>query len=438
MKSLVGGRVRDADKFAKHEHCVHRKDKFLCFEKNLINSNSEPNRFYLIIDFLEEESMDYYKELFVNVLYNFNVPIDNIMLINNTPLTKMVKSLFSKSLTLKTTDKTEIIGLVNQFIVQNIGKTIKDGRLSNCSIVIDVSARGTIRLREPDLLFNLTSGRDTETFLNCEELYKMLDFCYKTKEIKDISFILNNCYSSFKFGGLFLNWLKSKDKYLPNTNFVYSKPLLIHIYILILFLETNPGNIECLTDIKSIGYVVTNLVNLGLSNCTGFIDNFKLLCQTKYKKNFENLVYLQKKKLFGGDRYDKQVFSNSLLMVFNDINNTASYMLFHNNLDGPFQRLDILKNLEQTIGKFNETLSQFYLEVISKYLLSTERPTTDITVNSLGLHHFKYATEENDIKFILDLVKQSFTDIPNCFMTNITRDGKRYGQPDLITLDQIF
>jgi hypothetical protein len=421
---------------------MYKDGEFLCFEKELVNSNSHPNKFYVVLDFLSVEEKDkiyYYKQLYLNILYNFNVPLDNILILTKTPMPKMLKLLYGLCLELnESDDKSSVIHQVNQFLSNNIGKTITENNLSDCSVIVDVTARGTIKLSQPNQLISIDGTSSDDSFLDCSEFSRMVDCLYSNPKIRDINYVMNSCYSGFKFGGLFFNWLVKKNKFRPNSNLLTSKPLLIYFYILILFLETNPKSVDGLTNISSLDYIENNLLNLGFGHYLEFINRFKAICQ-EFDSSFLGLIGLQQTTPFNDDRSDMSVFSNNLLQLFNEINNDTSYMLFHSHLEGPFKQLDSLKDLKLNFGEFNEMLSKSYLELVNAYLSSEKKGSIDEpAVARFGIDHFKFVQGEKDLGFILKLIKKSFEDVPFCFLTSLNRQGTRYEKTEPIVLEEIF
>ena len=440
---LIGGRIRDINQFHRHQHCLYLDDNYICFEQDQINSSSHANKFYVILDFYPTETGEkiaFYKQQYLNILHNFNVPLSHICMISNTPIGKQLRRLYKNVAYLNMKDKNETVHFVNRFLIDNVLEQIDRKNLTNCSIILDVIALGTIRIDAHDLLVSHTGGNEDADFLNNQEFYLMMDSLYKSNKIRDVTYIMNSCYAGFKFGGMFFDWLIKTNKFQPNSNLLFSKPLLIYVYILILYLETNPVNINCLTDVNCQKYVETNLLNLGLGNHINLIKEFKEVCN-KHEVAFVNLIDRQKTNPFDTDRGALNVFSNALLNLFNEVSNDASYLLFHNYLDSPFKQLDSLKNLHVNFDEFNHMLTRYYMDILKAYIRRTNNKgklapyMIAMGINNLGVIH-----AEKDLDFIMSLVNKSLSEVKHPFLVSLNGKGTRYANPDTppILLEDLF
>lgn len=437
-KHLVGGRVRDTNKFNKHKHCIDNDTEYVCFGDELISSHSHPNKIYIIIDFLPTDSKTKttnYKQQLLNILFNFNVDIKNIVVISNTPLTKSINKLYPNNLILSIKDtKKTYISKINQYIASFIQENITAKNISNCSVILDILAKGTLKLEQNQKLISFNGKMNNADFLNAQEIFFMLDPLYKSANVRDVTFILNSCFASFKFGGIFFDWMVNNNQINPNTNIFTSKPFIIYMYILILFLETNPKTNKSLYNSETMDYIKLNLLNIGLGDYIIYINNFREYCEPNLQL-LETLINRQKTIPFKGDRYESGILSNELLNLFIETANTSSHILSHHNIDTPFKHLDLLNDLKLDLITFNQKLIKYYLEIIKSFdPLSEPSPETEL----LNIHFLNIFKSTEEYEFIIFLIDKSLKDIQFPFLNSINKKGMRYKQKNAITLDDLF
>ena len=99
--------------------------------------------------------------------------------------------------------------------------------------------------------------------------------------------------------------------------------------------------------------------------------------------------------------------------------------------DFPF----ILENLNVDFFDFNKKLSDFYKGLVIGFLAENR---DDLSIEQFGIETLSAMKTQNQKDFILELVKYSFDNIPNSFISSMNKKGTRYDEIERIKLDQIF
>lgn len=429
---MKGGRVRDLDKLEQYDRCIIYNNKFTCLKPSVVDSTTTANKFFVIVDFSPDSDVEFYKDQYVNVLLNYNVSLNNIFIITRTELSNVFAVLFKESLVLKgDMSADQIIDWVREFINESIVKKIVAENLVGVSVIIELAGSGLNSFDRSEKIVDLLGNQDG--LIDSHQFVSMFDGLYKNNAVTDVTFITNTNYSGIKFNGVFLDWLRNKGILIPNTNIFTGTPFLIYIYMLILYLETNPINHTTLNTPECIKYLQNDLVAMGLTKHIGLIDKFRVIMQ-QWKAPLDSLIALQQVNPFSGDWSDLDVVSNNLLMIFRQINHESSMLLFSKDIQGPFKELDNLSNLDITLREFNLKLGNYYRQLV-RNTFNTIQQSEQIKI--LKTHKLRYNDTPENANFINELVKLSLEEVPDCFLISVN-GTTRFGSTNEIRLSEIF
>jgi len=350
----------------------------LCIGQNTVLTDS--NKFIIFLNLLDSED---YKKSLINILYYTKIPLHNVYgIYSEKALSYLTKlkgykiSEYSDNIYQNSTKDDNIINLSK--IIYDIINKIEKNKLINCSITIHISSHGSIKINT-DNFVTITGHTDTG-YINFDDFMNILLPLYTINDsdltrkiiskhnikIENINIITDFCYSSLNIKHKLENFIKTNNIQYYNTIFITGKPIIYPHFILILFLETNPQNID--DDYNRFVTKNNDKYKLVLQNAEKYnftkelVDNSidileSIIRINKWEPKIISMIEEQKKNKFNNDRYNNKIYSNKLLSLYEE---TSPYRI----LDY-FCRTILRNNYDKKITEINKLIITHQLENIS-------------------------------------------------------------------------
>ena len=374
----------------------------LCIGQNTVLTDS--NKFIILLNLLSEHD---YKESLINILYYTKIPLHNVYGIYSQKALSYLNELhgyeiseYSDNLYLNSTKVDNIRNLST--IIDNIINKIEKNKLINCSITIHISSHGNIRVNTDN--FVTITGHTYTGYINFDDFINILLPLYSTNnselttskiiskqniKIENINIITDFCYSSLNIKHKLENFIKTNKIEYHNTIFITGKPIIYPHFILMLFLETNPQNID---DYNKFVTKQNNNYNIVLQKAEKYNFNKELvdksinildsiiIKQKEWESKITFMIGIQNKNKFNNDRYNDIIYSNKLLSLYeegspNRILNYFCRTILRDNYDKKLTEINnlIIKHQLENMNDFdNNLLTNLFLLSLSDKDLADE------------------------------------------------------------------